>query len=93
MEHIFLNIIPVVNYIVIVWLISTFFLERRKCIPYKVLKIAFLVCGLIVLSGKYEVWIFGLAQILISCIFVDFLLGIYVLIQFLHILLLSKLSS
>lgn len=73
MEHIFLKIIPVVNYIVIVWLISTFFLERRKCIPYKVLKIAFLVCGLIVLSGKYEVWIFGLAQILISCIFVDFL--------------------
>lgn len=73
MEHMFLNIIPIANYMVIVWIISTFFLEERKHIPYKVVKIAFWVNLLIVLSRSFGVCVFGFAQILISYAFVDLL--------------------
>lgn len=73
MENLFLRIIPIINYIVIVWIFSTFFLEMRKSIKCKVLKIFILVGLLIVSSEKFGVVTFELIQILISYVFIDFL--------------------
>ena len=73
MENLFLRIIPIINYIVIVWIFSTFFLEMRKSIKCKVLKIFILVGLLIISSEKFGVVTFELIQILISYVFIDFL--------------------
>ena len=73
MGHLFLRVIPGLNYVVIVWLIFMFFFEQRKNVSYKMVKITFLISVLIIISVKYQVWIFVIAQILILNVFVDLL--------------------
>ena len=69
-----LTIAQIINYIVVVYIITTLFLEKRKFIKHKNLKMFCLVGLLFLITlGKYGIWVYGLGQVVISYFFIHLL--------------------
>ena len=69
-----LDIGQIINYFVTVWIFATFFLESKKYVSYKKLKICVLIGLLLILFlGNFGVGIYLLAQIFISYIMIQIL--------------------
>lgn len=69
-----LDIGQIINYFVTVWIIATFFLESKKYVPYKKVKICVLIGLLLILFlGNFGVGIYLFAQIFIAYILIQIL--------------------